>query len=665
MKIINGWSIPEQGDKYSSEWGQHITDFMSGHAPLFTSSVGASGYTNQFATSGHNHDSTYLGLGTSAWFATSGHEHNQYALSASLSNYIPQNTSGTFSLSGHNHTGIYSDINHNHNLESLNGQITISQISATGTPSNTNYLRGDGSWVTVSTGISDHSQLINLSANDHPQYSLSGHNHNGIYLTTDTSASFATSSHNHNSTYLGIGTSAYFASSAHQHQQSDITSATGWITSELSAKESTINKGQPSGYASLDETGRVPSGQLPSYVDDVLEYASLSAFPVSGTSGIIYIALDTNYTYRWGSSVYVRLDNPQIPVTTVAGRTGDVVLSASDIFGLNQYSLSGHNHDGRYLLSSTSADFSLSGHNHDSLYISLTSAVSFASSADAVLTENVISTVSAGSIIPGDTVTSGSNLTDFVKQLLLKTYYPTFTNPSSTGSSSPSGNIELGTISNTTITVTFNRGAITGKTVGGIWQPATFQDYRSGVATKYTISGFDNSTSASRVFNSYQFVEGNNTWSYSVQYAEGPQPVDSLGVNYNTPLSSGTSSGSVTLVGRRKGFYGTDSSSNVPYTTSTQIRSLANSNWSPTAGTTFTINIPVGAKQVVFAYPSTIRDVNSVVYVEGLNAEVKNIFTQTIVSVEGANSYSPTNYKLYTYVPATPFTATATYNVTI
>ena len=66
-------------------------------------------------------------------------------------------------------------------------------------------------------------------------------------------------------------------------------------------------KGAASGVAELDSSGRVPSGQLPSYVDDVLEYSSRSAFPATGETGKIYVALDTNKTYRWGGSDYVEI----------------------------------------------------------------------------------------------------------------------------------------------------------------------------------------------------------------------------------------------------------------------------------------------------------------------------------------------------------------------
>lgn len=65
--------------------------------------------------------------------------------------------------------------------------------------------------------------------------------------------------------------------------------------------------GNNNGVASLDDSGKVPQSQLPSYVDDVLEYDNKSSFPGTGESGKIYIAKDTNLTYRWSGSTYVEI----------------------------------------------------------------------------------------------------------------------------------------------------------------------------------------------------------------------------------------------------------------------------------------------------------------------------------------------------------------------
>jgi len=75
----------------------------------------------------------------------------------------------------------------------------------------------------------------------------------------------------------------------------------------LSGKLDATQKGAASGVAELDSGGKVPSAQLPSYVDDVVEYASASAFPATGETGKIYVDTTTNKTYRWSGSGYVEI----------------------------------------------------------------------------------------------------------------------------------------------------------------------------------------------------------------------------------------------------------------------------------------------------------------------------------------------------------------------
>ena len=60
--------------------------------------------------------------------------------------------------------------------------------------------------------------------------------------------------------------------------------------------------GTPNGIATLDSAGSIPSSQLPSYVDDVLEYASVTAFPATGETGKIYVETIGNTTYRWSGT---------------------------------------------------------------------------------------------------------------------------------------------------------------------------------------------------------------------------------------------------------------------------------------------------------------------------------------------------------------------------
>lgn len=75
----------------------------------------------------------------------------------------------------------------------------------------------------------------------------------------------------------------------------------------LAGKISTSEKGAANGVAPLDGDLKIPSTYLPSYVDDVEEYADLASFPVTGETGKIYIALDTNRQYRWSGSTYIEI----------------------------------------------------------------------------------------------------------------------------------------------------------------------------------------------------------------------------------------------------------------------------------------------------------------------------------------------------------------------
>lgn len=83
--------------------------------------------------------------------------------------------------------------------------------------------------------------------------------------------------------------------------------------------ENTANKGVANGYASLDGAGKVPSTQLPSYVDDVVEVANYAALPATGETGKIYITLDTNFVYRWSGSVYVKISEPNAVWGSITG----------------------------------------------------------------------------------------------------------------------------------------------------------------------------------------------------------------------------------------------------------------------------------------------------------------------------------------------------------
>ena len=90
-------------------------------------------------------------------------------------------------------------------------------------------------------------------------------------------------------------------------------------------------KGIPSGVATLDENGLVPASQLPSYVDDVVEYGTRSAFPLIGESGKIYVATDTNLTYRFAETTYVEISKSlALGTTSGTAYAGDAGKALAD-----------------------------------------------------------------------------------------------------------------------------------------------------------------------------------------------------------------------------------------------------------------------------------------------------------------------------------------------
>lgn len=79
------------------------------------------------------------------------------------------------------------------------------------------------------------------------------------------------------------------------------------IRRAIAATIPTSQKGTANGVAELDANSKVPTSQLPSYVDDVLEYSAKSSFPTTGETGKIYVDTSTNKTYRWSGSAYTEI----------------------------------------------------------------------------------------------------------------------------------------------------------------------------------------------------------------------------------------------------------------------------------------------------------------------------------------------------------------------
>ena len=139
------------------------------------------------------------------------------------------------------------------------------------------------------------------------------------------SGSYAASSHTHaiaNVTGLqaaidGKQVTGSYAASVHTHAVADVTA----LQAALDGKQAT------GVYATL-VAGKVPSGQLPSYVDDVLEYDTFAQLPASGEESKIYLVISTSRIYRWAGTVYVLVE-------ASPGSTDSVVEGATNLYFTN------------------------------------------------------------------------------------------------------------------------------------------------------------------------------------------------------------------------------------------------------------------------------------------------------------------------------------------
>lgn len=90
-------------------------------------------------------------------------------------------------------------------------------------------------------------------------------------------------------------------------------------------------KGKANGVATLDGSGKIPTEQVPGAFDDVIEYENLQAFPQPGEKGKIYVALDTNVSYRWGGTTYIKVGSPlELGETSTTAYAGDKGKATTD-----------------------------------------------------------------------------------------------------------------------------------------------------------------------------------------------------------------------------------------------------------------------------------------------------------------------------------------------
>lgn len=255
--------------------------------------------------------------------------------------------------------------------------------------------------------------------------------------------------------------------------------------------------------------------------------------------------------------------------------------------------------------------------------------------------------------------TKGKSIAEALTDIFSKRLQPgTPTAPAVTLTFGQAKAYEVGTTVSPTYSASLSAGSYT-------YGPAT------GItATSWEITDTAGNTADTATGSFADVVVADNT-NYKItakaNYGEGAVAKDNLGSDSNPVVKIAAGSATKTsgaITGYRNTFYGTVTEK--AEVTSTIIRGLSgksNEAWSN--GKSFTVNIPVGAVRVIFAYPAILQDVSSVKDVNGLNAEIKSAFTKSSVTVAGAGADAGIEYKVYVADFAEPVANANSYTVKI
>lgn len=254
--------------------------------------------------------------------------------------------------------------------------------------------------------------------------------------------------------------------------------------------------------------------------------------------------------------------------------------------------------------------------------------------------------------------TKGKSVSDALTEIFSKRLQPgTPTAPAVTLTFGQAKAYEVGTTVTPTYSASLSAGSYTYGPATGI----------TATSWEVTDTAGNSATTASGSFAEVVVADGTNyKITAKATYGEGAVAKDNLGSDSSPVIKIAAGSATKTsgaITGYRNTFYG--SVTEKAELTSTIIRGLTKSNKALANGNSFMVNIPVGAKRVIFAYPATLRDVSSVKDVNGLNAEIKSAFTKTTLTVAGAGADAGIEYKVYTTDFADPVAKANSYTVQI
>lgn len=257
--------------------------------------------------------------------------------------------------------------------------------------------------------------------------------------------------------------------------------------------------------------------------------------------------------------------------------------------------------------------------------------------------------VTVGNITDGTTLQAGTSIESILNQILRKRIAATYTQPTLSLTGTGTTPVECGTQQNITLTQTFTKNDA-GDATGYVLKQGADELQSDATGEPYELQNFT-------------VPEGTTTFTSTVTYGQGPVKNDNFGEESPTGrIEAGSKTASKAYIGQRNAFYGTNTS-DIAVATSANIRALSGKKLNPQKGNSVAISIAQGTMCVVFALPTSIGAITSIVQT-ATGYDIKDSFVKTTVEVEGANSYTAVSYDVYKYAPAAPLNAdTFTVNI--
>ena len=408
--------------------------------------------------------------------------------------------------------------------------------------------------------------------------------------------------------------------------------------------------------------------------DGTLHWTNLASAggsaPVTG-SGMIIVPTGTNqYAYHSiiagsGDGISTEL------VSTTSGSSYSIGLSNK----LESF------HDSNIGISSTSG-ISISGLGTSTIDLNPGGGIVTASGINIRnITEGITVTSTIGGLSVGTSLTTASGITDILKKMLQQVFEPTVgANPNFTLSLSNTSVQEIGTSLSLTVSATSpSSGTILGTGLGASWNGSVTQRSKVGAPTGYSINNNSTTTSSSLVINPYVVQIGSNTFPITTYFNSGTLPVNSLGnVSTSQNWTSITAATGVTnsssFTGFRGVFYGVSSANDTAPTTSAEIRALSSGPLNLSSNATFVLTIPSGTKKIIVAFPSGVQSFTNTkpdaiwnqVGIKAINgANAQELYSDTVINVSGASSFTAIPYFVKYFIPSVPIPADTAHSITI